>query len=84
LGEISLFAFLADAQKAYHERQYDLVICDGTLQNYGDGLAWAKELFALGQLIIFCSCGDNDFPGTKMDKCCFDRQKLREIAQQMF
>jgi hypothetical protein len=82
LGEIHPFAILAEAKQAFRESHHDLVICDGSLQESDDGLAWAKELQKLGQPVIPCSFGDNNFIDCKIDKRYFNGEELKDLARQ--
>lgn len=73
--EISVFSNLADAKEAYFTGHHSVVICDGTLQNEGDGMAWARELHSIDQPVIVLSTNvDSDIPS--IDKAEFEPLKF--------
>jgi DNA-binding NtrC family response regulator len=83
--EVEAYAFLEAAKKAYREKHHHLVICDGTLEIYGDGLAWAQELLNQNQPVIFFPTDIKlyNFTGAQISKLGLKEGALKRLVRQM-
>lgn len=49
---------MESAKAAYQQQDFDLVICDGSVDTDNDGQDWAFELYNAGQAVVVFSGGD--------------------------
>ena len=84
--EIFSFEFLHEAKQAAAEQEFDIFVCDGSLQVRYDGLEWAKELAAQGKKVILVSFfGENDKPDFQpvFNKADFDSLEFIKAIEEM-
>ncbi len=85
-GNYELIAFndLPDAKVFYSDCQdsIDLVICDGSIHQRGDGVMWARELLEAGAKVMILS--GEIYPGvTCLDKSDVSMEKVIAMVENM-
>lgn len=78
--KVSSFSEMAKAKTAYEKGGFDLVICDGSINTPGDGVAWAEELHASGQKVVVLS-GNAETEVPFVSKGNFDIKKILSLLK---
>ena len=71
---------LPAAIKTYDEGDFELVVCDGSVNSQGDGVAWAEFLHSQGQRVVVVSgLANTHVPYVR--KAFFDSKKVLQVLE---
>jgi len=73
--ELTSCATMQEAKQAYQPGKFYLVICDGTVDEDGDGQAWGEGLHAAGQKTVIVS-GDAETNIPFVRKGSFEAEQI--------
>lgn len=79
--QVTSYSKLDEAQDAYANESWDVVICDGRIHVPDDGLDWASEIFSLGQRVIIIASINKDPRIPYIDKGYFSNEALLALVE---
>lgn len=79
--QITSFSNLTLAKKAFAGEAWDVVICDGRIHEFGDGLLWADDLHSQGQKVIIVASDHWNTQIPFIEKGEFNRDALLNLVE---